>query len=109
MGNSESQPAEGSSPAERTSTTVVEVFFVGASWCGACKHTKPHWNTFVAQNPNLRTVYIDINAVQEGEQEHYARMAEAFPTFLFVHEDGHVDKVVGMRNAKQLQDLLTAP
>lgn len=119
MGAAESQPSAATAVTTETAaaaaaagsppeSTVVAVFFVGASWCGACTATKPHWQAFVGSHPGLRTEYIDIDAVQPGEQERYAGMTEAFPTFFYVYADGHEERVVGMRDADQLHALLTA-
>jgi thiol-disulfide isomerase/thioredoxin len=105
MGAAESQPAAPETQPAAPDAEIA-VFFVGAAWCGACKATKPHWDKFVAQNPGVRTVYIDIDAVDGAEQEHYAAMAEAFPTFLYVRGGGRVEKIVGMRSADDLRDLL---
>jgi thiol-disulfide isomerase/thioredoxin len=77
---------------------------VGADWCGPCQSSKPHFESFAKNNPNIYS--IDIDSDQHTGLTRSLGVT-GLPTFIIMR-DGEVIKkqTSGIKNANQLNNLL---
>lgn len=71
--------------------------------CGPCKVMTKNVETFLANHPEIE--YKPINC-SEGVPDEYAQDVRSVPTVIVTREDAPNIKIVGIRNVKEIEDLI---
>lgn len=84
-----------------------QFYFVGANWCGYSQLGAPHFDVACDREKEPQCHLID-GGTQEGQKilDKLGFKVEGFPT-LFVKDGDKTIKVTGMRNVKQMQEIIS--
>ena len=80
--------------AVKTSNNRIVVFDFYADWCRPCKEIAPYFNELASIHPNVG--FYKVNAGNQSLDEiSGACMITGLPSFLFLHNEKIVTKIVG--------------
>jgi thioredoxin 1 len=84
--------------------TLVDFY---ADWCGPCKMITPHLETVAKElDGKASIIKIDVDKAQRIASTY---QVTSIPTLILFSDGKEVDRIVGVRNAKDIKDfILTA-
>ncbi len=86
----------------------MKVIKIGAEWCNGCVVMRPRWKKIEAENPWLKTEYIDYDKDNEKALT-YGLDENKLPTFIFIAEDGtELDRAHGELTEKAITEKIYA-
>ena len=93
---------------DNLSTIITEsenVFVMyGASWCGACKMSKPKVNRLATENESVQFVYVDAEHMINSRE--LAGKLSNLPTFVAFKNGVVIEKEPGTKSIEKVLDVL---
>ncbi|GMI71919.1 THIOREDOXIN TYPE H 9, thioredoxin H-type 9 [Hibiscus trionum] len=90
------------SDAKRDGKIVIANF--SAAWCGPCRLLAPFYSELSEKHPSLMFLLVDVDELDEFSSSWDIK---ATPTFFFLKDEQHIDKLVGA-NKPELQKKINA-
>ena len=86
--------------------TESENVFVmyGASWCGACKMSKPKVNRLATENESVQFVYVDAEHMTNSRE--LAGKLSNLPTFVAFKNGEVIEKEAGTKSIEKVLNVL---
>jgi thioredoxin 1 len=85
----------------KTGVTLVDFY---ADWCGPCKMITPHLETVAKELEGKASIIkIDVDKAQRVASTY---QVTSIPTLILFHNGKEVDRIVGVRNAKDIKEFI---
>ncbi len=85
----------------KSGVTLVDFY---ADWCGPCKMITPHLEAVAKElDGKASIIKIDVDKAQRVASTY---QVTSIPTLILFHNGKEVDRIVGVRNAKDIKEFI---